>query len=48
MMTAEEIQSRFAEEGYVILEGLLDSGEAERLDGLARLIMGSMGDGYGP
>jgi ectoine hydroxylase-related dioxygenase (phytanoyl-CoA dioxygenase family) len=46
MITAKDIQSRFDEDGYYILEGLLGSGEAERLDGLARSIMDSMGAGY--
>jgi ectoine hydroxylase-related dioxygenase (phytanoyl-CoA dioxygenase family) len=48
MMTADEIQARFAEEGYCILEDLLDSDEAERLDSLARSVMDSVGRKQSP
>ena len=45
-MDINEIKDRLAEEGYCIFEGLLDPQEAERLDGLARSIMESMGSAY--
>ena len=45
-MEINEIKDSLAEEGYCIFEGLLDSQEAERLDGIARSIMESMGSAY--
>ena len=45
-MEINEIKDRLAEEGYCIFEGLLDPQEAERLDGMARSIMESMGSAY--
>ena len=45
-MEINEIKDRLAEEGYCIFEGLLDPKEAERLDGMARSIMESMGSAY--
>ena len=45
-MEINEIKDSLAEEGYCIFEGLLDPQEAERLDGIARSIMESMGSAY--
>ncbi len=45
-MKISDIEGRLAEEGYCIFEDLLDRGEAERLDKLARSIMNAMGPGY--
>jgi ectoine hydroxylase-related dioxygenase (phytanoyl-CoA dioxygenase family) len=47
-MTATEILARFDEDGYCVIEGLLDPAEAERLDGLARASMDAERDGYVP
>lgn len=45
-MNIDEIKERLADEGYCVLEDLLDLQEAERLDGVARSIMESMGSAY--